>query len=109
MAPHWVVPPAKRLRDFRADRIKSLINTQEKFDRRNLLTLQDYLQTYMQSHRDLQKVIITFDKSMFRHRHYLYGFISEEDLGDKVRMTVPGRQPGLAGPLAPVLWSDRGN
>ena len=74
-------------RDFRADRIKSLINTQEKFDRRNLLTLQDYLHTYMQSHRDLQKVIITFDKSMFRHRHYLYGFISEEDLGEKVRMT----------------------
>ncbi len=74
-------------RDFRADRIKSLRNTQKTFDQRNLMSLQDYLETYMQSHRDLRKVIITFDKSIYKYRHHLYGFISEEDLGEKVRMT----------------------
>ena len=74
-------------RDFRADRIKKLTHTEKKFDRRNLLSLQDYLHTYMKSHEGLEKVIVTFDKSVFIHRSHVYGFVSEEDLGNKVRVT----------------------
>ncbi len=74
-------------RDFRADRIKSLVNTEKKFDRRNLLSLHDYLHTYMESHEDLEKAVIVFNKSDSLHRGYIYGFASEEDLGDKVRLT----------------------
>jgi predicted DNA-binding transcriptional regulator YafY len=74
-------------RDFRADRIKKLTCSHAKFDNRNLLSLQDYLQRFMQSHGDLQKVIVTISKPFFKYGKYTYGYVSEEDLGDKVRMT----------------------
>jgi predicted DNA-binding transcriptional regulator YafY len=74
-------------RDFRTDRIKTLIHTDKKFDRRNLLSLQDYLQSYMKSHQGLEQVTVIFDKSIFSRRNYVYGFVSEEDLGTKIRMT----------------------
>jgi predicted DNA-binding transcriptional regulator YafY len=74
-------------RDFRADRIKTLSNSGRKFDSRNLVSLQEYLQSLMQSHESLEKAVITVDKSIFKHRKPFYGFASEEDLGDKVRLT----------------------
>lgn len=74
-------------RDFRADRIKTLTGTGQTFDRRNLMSLQDYLKSYMQAHSGLQQVAIIFDKSVFRHRSYIYGSVSQEDLGDRVRVT----------------------
>lgn len=74
-------------RDFRADRIRVLVATGKKFDGRNLLSFQEYLQSLMQTHRELQTAVVVLDKSIFRYRRYIYGFVSEEDLGDRVRMT----------------------
>ena len=74
-------------RDFRADRIKSLTSTGKKFDSHNHISLQEYLQSLIQSHNDLRKAVVIFDKSIFKYRRYIYGFVSEEDLGDKVRLT----------------------
>ena len=74
-------------RDFRADRIASLKCSGKKFDGRNLISLQEYLHSLIQSNQDLRKAVILFDKSIFKYRRYIYGFIAEEDLGDKVRLT----------------------
>jgi predicted DNA-binding transcriptional regulator YafY len=74
-------------RDFRADRIRSLVVTGKHFDGRNLVSLQEYLQSLMQSHESLEKAVITVHKSVFKYRKAFYGFASEEDLGDRVRMT----------------------
>ncbi|MBL7856169.1 MAG: YafY family transcriptional regulator [Cyclobacteriaceae bacterium] len=74
-------------RDFRADRIQSLANTGKTFDHRNLLTLQEYMKSLVESHYGLQKAVVIFDKAIFKYRRYVYGFIAEVDLGDKVQMT----------------------
>jgi predicted DNA-binding transcriptional regulator YafY len=77
-------------RDFRMDMIKSLINTGEKFDARNLYTLQEYFKSLMQTHQEMEKVIVSFDKSIskyLRNSRYFYGFVSEEELEDRIRMT----------------------
>jgi predicted DNA-binding transcriptional regulator YafY len=74
-------------RDFRADRIAKLTSTGRKFDSRNLISFQEYLQSLMQSHQELQKATVILDKSIFRYRRYIYGFVSEEDIGSRVRMT----------------------
>jgi predicted DNA-binding transcriptional regulator YafY len=41
----------------------------------------------MQSHDSLEKAVITVDKSVFKYRKLFYGFASEEDLGDRIRLT----------------------
>jgi predicted DNA-binding transcriptional regulator YafY len=71
-------------RDFRADRIKVLINTGEHFEGRNLISLKEYFQSMFQSNKGLIKVVVTFDKSAMRGRP-IYGSISTTDLGDRVR------------------------
>ena len=68
-------------RDFRADRIKSLVNTGKQFEGRNLITLKEYFQSMFQSNKDLQRVIVTFDKSCLRGRP-IYGSISLTEVGD---------------------------
>jgi predicted DNA-binding transcriptional regulator YafY len=73
-------------RDFRADQIKTLINTGTKFDGRNLFSLQEYFQSFLQAHQDVEKVVVTFEKAYIRRRP-IYGQVSEVDLGDKVQMT----------------------
>jgi predicted DNA-binding transcriptional regulator YafY len=72
-------------RDFRADRIKSLVNTGVKFDGRNLMSLQEYFQSFLQAHQEVDKVVFTIDKKALRYRP-IYGQVSEEDLGERVRM-----------------------
>jgi predicted DNA-binding transcriptional regulator YafY len=72
-------------RDFRADRIKSLVNTHQPFEGRNLLTLQEYFQTMFHENQGLIRVIVTFDK-MALHGRPFYGSIAQTDLGDKVRV-----------------------
>ena len=72
-------------RDFRADRIKALANTGAKFDCRNLMSLQEYFQSFMQTNEEVEKVIFTIDKNALKSRP-IYGQVSEEDLGDRVRM-----------------------
>jgi predicted DNA-binding transcriptional regulator YafY len=71
-------------RDFRADRIKVLLNTGEHFEGRNLISLKEYFQSMFQSNKGLIKVIVTFDKSAMRGRP-IYGSISTTDLGERVR------------------------
>lgn len=77
-------------RDFRADRIKELKNTSEKFDDRNLLSIQEYVAQVANAHGDVEKVTLCFDKSIARYigeQKYTYGFVSEEYLGNKLKMT----------------------
>lgn len=77
-------------RDFRADRIKALKNTDQPFSGHNLLSLKEYMQTVMRSHGEVEKVSVVFDKSAARflgEQKYRYGFIAEEEIDDKVRMT----------------------
>jgi predicted DNA-binding transcriptional regulator YafY len=74
-------------RDFRADRIKDLVNTGVQFDRRNLMSLHEYLKSFMQSHQGLEEVSIIFEKGRFKKRNYMYSSVLEEDLGDRVRVT----------------------
>ncbi len=73
----------KGYRDFRADRIKSLTCTGNKFNSHNLISLQEYLLSLVQANEDLKKAVVIFDKSTFKYRRYIYGFVSEEDLGEK--------------------------
>lgn len=77
-------------RDFRTDRIKTLKSIGIKFDSRNLLSLQEYLATVVQGNREVQKVVVLFDKrdaKFIGNTKYMYGFASEEELDTKVRMT----------------------
>ena len=74
-------------RDFRADRIKCLTRKPVTFDRRNLISLQEYLHSFMKTHHGMEKVVIVLEKALMRHRNSLYGFATEEDLGDKIRLT----------------------
>jgi predicted DNA-binding transcriptional regulator YafY len=71
-------------RNFRADRIKSLQNTGEQFEKRNPISLQEYFQTMYQANQNLIRVIVTFDKTALRGRP-LYGSSSQEDLGTRIR------------------------
>jgi predicted DNA-binding transcriptional regulator YafY len=72
-------------RDFRADRIKDLSNTGKKFDGRNLMSLQEYFQSFLQANQDVEKVVVLFDKNFLKGRP-IYGQVSETDLGDKMRL-----------------------
>ena len=77
-------------RDFRADRIKELKYTGKPFQNHNLLSLQEYLKTVTMEHREVEKVVVLFDKKVARYigqQKYNYGYIGEEILDDKVRMT----------------------
>ncbi|MEJ7644507.1 MAG: YafY family protein [Chryseolinea sp.] len=76
-------------RDFRTDRIRSLSSTGQKFDSRNLLSLQEYLTTIVEGNREVERVTALFDASISRHvKHtrYMHGFVSEEVIDGKVRM-----------------------
>lgn len=77
-------------RDFRVDMIKTLKNTGATFDARNLFTLQGYFQSLMEAHKDMEKVVVIFSKSIakyLRNAKYYYGFVSEEEHEETVRMT----------------------
>lgn len=77
-------------RDFRVDCIKSLKDIGVTFDARNLFTLQEYFQSLMQAHQDMEKVVVSFDHSVAKYLKnvkFYYGFVSEEELPDKIKMT----------------------
>ncbi len=71
-------------RDFRADRIKELVNTTMNFEGRNLLSLQEYFHSMFQTNQGLQRAVITFDKAALGGRP-VYGSISQTDLGNRIR------------------------
>jgi predicted DNA-binding transcriptional regulator YafY len=77
-------------RDFRIDMIQSLTNTGDTFDARSHFTLQEYFDSLMKAHEDMTKVVVVFDMnvaSYAKNARYYYGYVSEENLGDKCRMT----------------------
>ena len=70
--------------------IQTCNNTGETFDHRGHYTLQEYLSVFMKDHGDVTKVVILFDGTASRYAkfaRYYYGYVSEEDIGDKCRMT----------------------
>lgn len=71
-------------RDFRANRIKTLVNTGQSFEGRNLMSLQEYFQSIFQANHGLLKAVVNFDKRVIRGRP-LHGSISQTDLGDRIR------------------------
>ena len=76
-------------RDFRTDMIQKLTATEEGFDPRNHFTLQEYLSSLMRDHGEMERVVVLFDRSATPYTNnvrYYYGFVSEEDLGEKCRM-----------------------
>lgn len=87
-------------RDFRVDRIKEMKFAGIRFDPRNLMTLKEYLSTVVQSHNEMHSVVVVFERSAARFigkNRYLYGFVSEEDINGKVRMTfLTGHLNGIA-------------
>lgn len=71
-------------RDFRSDRIRSLVNTGNTFEPRSKLTLQEYFKTQFRSNQNLIRVVAVFEKSGLRGQK-LYGSLLQEDLGDHIR------------------------
>ena len=76
-------------RDFRLDRIRELTDTGEVFARHTRLNLRDYLDQMRTLDMPVTKATVVLTKRAARHvqeqRHF-WGFTSEEDLGDHVRM-----------------------
>ncbi|GCC51406.1 YafY family transcriptional regulator [Chryseotalea sanaruensis] len=72
-------------RDFRADRIRSLVNTEKPVENRNLLSLKEYMTSMGQMHEGLIKAVVCFDKGMLKGRQ-VYGSFSQEDQGDRIKI-----------------------
>jgi len=71
-------------RNFRSDRIKSMVNTGEIFEKRSALSLQEYFRSMYQSNQNLVRVVVVFDKARVKGKT-LYGSVTQEDLGDAIR------------------------
>lgn len=77
-------------RDFRIDMIQSLQSTAKAFGARNHVTLQEYFDRMANAHENLHRVVVTFEPSStkyLKHSKYYYGWVSEELVGDRCRMT----------------------
>ena len=75
-------------RDFRVDRIRQLTDTNQRFARRERLSLQEYLDRLTVEMPSVA-VTIVFRKAATRYmqeQKYAYGFQREDDLGDQIRM-----------------------
>ena len=78
----------KDYRDFRIDRIKSMRETDQLFDKAHP-TLKAYLQQ-VSKEMDLHNVVIRVSKDAVPYlddQKYYSGFVSQKDLGDSVEMT----------------------
>jgi predicted DNA-binding transcriptional regulator YafY len=71
-------------RDFRADRIKNLITTGEKFEARSTVSLKEYFQAMYQSNQNLVQAVVVFDKRALANRP-LNSATTQTDLGDRIR------------------------
>lgn len=74
----------KEYRDFRADRIRDLVETGHGFEKEAHITLKEYFQTMAHERGSLTRVVAVFKKSGMKNRQ-LYGAISQTDLGDSIR------------------------
>ena len=75
-------------RDFRIDRIKSLKSNNELFTPQKRLTLREYF-ARLTNETELTAVILRFEKTtaaFLQNIKYYYGFVSEEQVGDKTEM-----------------------
>jgi predicted DNA-binding transcriptional regulator YafY len=75
-------------RDFRVSRIINAILQDDIFDGSSHPSIQDYIDQ-IRSHESLHEVKLHFDKSIVKHmqdQKHLNGFVSEEDLGNVIRM-----------------------
>ena len=72
-------------RDFRADRIRNLVNTEKPVENRNLLSLQEYMKAMGQMHEGLIRAVVYFDKAALKGRQ-VYGSFSQEDQGDRIKI-----------------------
>jgi predicted DNA-binding transcriptional regulator YafY len=75
-------------RDFRVDRIKKLTLRAEIFKPCEKITVREYFQKYADS-SDLKDIVLQIDKKagpVFQNIKYYYGFVGQEDKGDKIEM-----------------------
>lgn len=78
----------KGYRDFRLSRMLKVLLLEEFFDATVHPSVQEYIRQITAGHT-VEEVIIRFDKKVvkyLREEKYLNGFVSEEDLGDTMRM-----------------------
>lgn len=75
-------------RDFRLDRIQKLQVLDQYFNAGKHPSLQEYMLT-MKGDNEVQEAVVTFDLAVAKligREKYFHGYISEEEIGDKVRM-----------------------
>jgi predicted DNA-binding transcriptional regulator YafY len=78
----------KDYRDFRVDKISSLTTTNDCFDSNAHPSLKEYIDQ-IQNRAQLTEAVIILPKEVARHiksYKYYFGFVSEEDMGDSLRM-----------------------
>jgi len=78
----------KGYRDFRLSRMLKVLLLEEFFDASVHPSVQEYIRQVTAGH-PVEEVVVQFDKKVvkyLREEKYLNGFVSEEDLGDAVRM-----------------------
>jgi len=78
----------KDYRDFRIDRIKSLVATDKKFNKQHP-TLKTYI-AQTAKEKQLEMVIVRVEKRihpMLHYQKYWSGFVSEKNVGDSIEMT----------------------
>ncbi len=78
----------KGYRDFRLSRMIKVLTLEEVFDASSHPSVQKYVKE-LTADKSVEEVVILFRRNVvkyLREEKYLYGFVSEEDLGDAVRM-----------------------
>lgn len=78
----------KDYRDFRVDKINSLLITEDFFDGSRHPSLKEYIDQ-IQSREEMNEVVVIFDKDVAKHiksYKYYFGFVSEEENGEGVKM-----------------------
>jgi predicted DNA-binding transcriptional regulator YafY len=75
-------------RDFRLDRIEELVSANEFFKGKQHLSMKEYMSSIQPGNND-SNIVVLIQKSRLRfveETKYWYGFISDEDLGENLRM-----------------------
>jgi predicted DNA-binding transcriptional regulator YafY len=78
----------KGYRDFRLSRMLKVVLLEEYFDATVHPSVQEYIRQITAGHT-VEEVVVQFDRKVvkyLREEKYLNGFVSEEDLGDTIRM-----------------------
>jgi predicted DNA-binding transcriptional regulator YafY len=87
-------------RDFRVSRMLRLQLKDEVFISRSYDSLKDYISRYRDSMPPLQEMVVLMDSKTLRYTgdiKYQYGFVKQEDAGDKKRLTFLYPYPDFFG------------